>query len=170
MKNIGEYIEDCMQYMRIAGNKFKKEKDVEEALLTYVAGLSLGTIIKNQVDSDSPNDKKVDNYTIDLVIKASDGYLPIEIKHSVSATEPEMQDDLEKLEFYVQHYSDMPLGMQVYYSDKEFDSLTIGLVSIPNIIDKKVNFFYKLVYKGNYVHDESKAISFDDRWEAKEMK
>lgn len=172
IKNIQQSFDDIRFYMQWGGfaDKYDIEKDVEEDLLLWIACGIQETIIKNQVPSDSEKGKDENFYLIDLVIKTSNGYFPIEIKHVISATEDNISDDFKKLDFYTRHYSDMPAGLFIYYTDKEMDTLTKGLVRVQNILDvKKSNFYYKIIKRDSSRYDASKAISFDERWNAKEI-
>ena len=169
--SIDEYINECRNYMKYGGlqEKYAEEKDVEEDLLSFIQGRSMQIIIKNQVYCDCPK-KGQEDYIIDLVIKADDGYLPIEIKHCISANKPEIDEDLDKLDFYSQHYEDIPLGLFIYYTKNEYDVLAYNLNPEPSLIDiKECNFYYKIVYRDKKRFDSGNAISFDKRWNAKEM-
>lgn len=173
MKNLQQTFDDILSYMQWGGlsDKFEVEKEVEEDLLLWIACGIMETIVKNQVVCDSEVKKNEDFYLIDLVIKTSNGYFPIEIKHVVSATKENIKDDMKKLDFYTRHYSDMPVGLFVYYTDKERDALTKGLIRVQNILDKKKsNFYYRIIMRDSNKYNSYDAISFDERWEAKEMK
>ena len=172
LKNSQQTFNDILSYMQWGGfaDKYDVEKDVEEDLLLWIQNGLMEIIVKNQVECDSEDSKKDDYYVIDLVVKTLNGYFPIEIKHVISATEQNIKDDLGKLDFYSRHYYDMPVGLFIYYSDKEKDPLTNGLLCVPNILDnKKSHFYYRIVMRDYSKYDASKAIRFTDRWNAKEM-
>lgn len=172
IKNIQQSFDEIRFYMQIGGllDKYEIEKDVEEDLLIWIACGIQETIVKNQVECDSEEGKDEDYYLVDLVIKTSNGYFPIEIKHVISATEDNINDDFDKLDFYSRHYCDIPAGLFIYYTDKEKDALTKDLIRVENILEKKKsNFYYKIIMRDNSRYEPSKAISFADRWKAKEM-
>ena len=171
MKNIEDYLDSCSTYMFIGGlgDDFSDEKKVEENILLFFRGIEMLPQIKNQVDCDCPKAANKNNYTIDLVIKAEDGYLPIELKHSSSATKAEIEEDILKLEFYTQRYFDMPYGLLIYYSDKKDDPLAKRLYPSPAIDKNRRRFYYLLVGKNKIEGNNQKPISFNQRWDAKKM-
>ena len=171
MKNIKDYLDNCSAYMFIGGleDNFSDEKKLEENILLFFRGIEMLPQIKNQVDCDCPKVANKNNYTIDLVIKAEDGYLPIELKHSGSVTKAEIEEDIFKLEFYTQHYLDMPYGLLIYYSDMKDDPLAKGLCPSPVIDKNRRRFYYLLVGKNKIEGNNQNPISFNQRWDAKEM-
>lgn len=170
MKSINDYIAICNKYMFLGGVKknYADEKEVEEDICLYISGIvEMLPHIKNQVDCDCPKEINKQNYTIDLVIKAEDGYLPIELKHSISATKEEIEEDFEKLQFYTNCYQDMPIGMFIYYTQiTPLDPLACKLDPVQNVLGK-TNFYYKLITRDNNQYNADEAISFDGRWDAK---
>lgn len=144
--------------------KFDIEKDVEDQILSCWSGTNIIGTIKNQVLCDAPD---ANEYIIDLVIKANDGFLPIEIKHSASATYDEVKEDIEKLKYYVEHYSDMPQGVLIYFTKKANDPLTGGMSHIS--INNTRGFYYHIIERNIDTYNEHNSISFVDRWEAKEI-
>lgn len=168
MKSIKDYLDKCNAYMFLGGLKenYADEKEVEEDIYLFLNGVEMLPQIKNQVDCDCPKGINKQNYTIDLVIKAEDGYLPIELKHSISATKEEIEEDIQKLEFYIHHYSDMPYGLLMYYTDKKNDPLANILRPSFVIDNNKRRFFYLLVYRKGDTSNLPNN-SFDKRWDAK---
>lgn len=165
MKSITDYLDSCSTYMFIGGigKDLSDEKKVEDDMCLFMHGVEMLPQIKNQVDCDCPKVANKNNYTIDLVIKAEDGYLPIELKHSISATIEELEEDIHKLEFYTQHYIDMPYGLLIYYTDKKDDTTKNILKPAIVINNDNRRFYYLLVKKNNHPN----GISFEQRWDAK---
>lgn len=170
MKSVKDYLDNCNTYMFLGGLKkhYAEEKEVEEDICLFINGIAMLPQIKNQVDCDCPKTANKNNYTIDIVIKAEDGYLPIELKHSISATKEEIEEDIHKLEFYTQYYSDMPYGLLIYYTDKKDDPL-IKMLHPSVVIDiNQRHFYYLLIARDKLSQGNLQNNSFDGRWEAKE--
>ena len=165
MKNIKDYLDRCSTYMFIGGigKDLSNEKMIEEDMCLFMHGIEMLPQVKSQVDCDCPKVANKKNYTIDVVIKAEDGYLPIELKHSISATREEVEEDILKLDFYTQHYSDMPCGLLIYYTDKKDDPIKEILKPSIAIDENNRRYYYLLVKRQN----DSQGISFEQRWDAK---
>ena len=151
------------------GDDFGKEKDLENALLEYLCKTKK-FLAKSQVacDGELPsNEKELKEFAqagekvIDIVVKTTDGYYPIELKFEENS-ESELKEDRRKIKFYQNHYSDINDGCVLLLTSQENCPWQQYLKKSP----KNDKYSYVLM-SGGEISKEENAVSFKNRWDSK---